>query len=122
MNQKRLYWRSDISLLQKMFCGLSLVGCFLLIILAITGFEKYGKGIGYYLTIIMPFLSILAGMAAIVLKKYWWIVLAVIHIGSFIHMCLTSGTGIYGYIPWAIGYLIISGLVGYGFWGLTARG
>lgn len=86
-----------------------------LIILGTISFKEYGNGLGFHLTIFMPLISIAAGVASKLAGKYWWIALGVFHSVCLICVCLPVMGDIYGFIPWAIGYLAISELVGYGF-------
>ena len=115
MSSKKIFGRFYVEDLKKIIRICAVAFCIGLTITGIINFKNKGNGIGYHFTIVMPLISIVAGMGSKLIRKYWWIVLSIFHGICLIYVWLTTGDEIYGYIPLAIGYLVISGLVGYGF-------
>jgi hypothetical protein len=91
----------------------------ILLVAAVGCYAKYGKGLGYYTTVILPLFAIIAGGAAIAIKKYWPFVVAIYHITWFVYVLQSEGTSILGFVPFFLLYIALSTWAGVSFQKLT---
>ena len=83
----------------------------LLLVLAITNYPKYGRGISYYLLYIGPLLFVGVGLLSTLTAK-WWIALLVVIIALLGYLYLTSGGDFLSVALIVISYSIVSLIIG----------
>ena len=55
----------------------------LLIVLAVVSYVEYGRGLGYFMIILLPIPYIIAGLIGVI-TRFWWIATAAINICAFL--------------------------------------
>lgn len=98
-------------LFNKLILFLSVLFVVIEIVSAFVLYETYGKGLMYYLFIIIPSIYLLIGISGAALSK-WWILLLVSDIILFVYIVVTSANNITGVLPFVLVYNTVSILVG----------
>ena len=99
--------------IRKAFFYICCVAFVLLLILAITNYPKYGRGISYYMQYIGPLLFVGVGLLSIITAK-WWLALLVVIITllGYLYRTSTSGGDFLFVALIVISYSIVSLLIG----------
>lgn len=72
------------------FTGIILIALLIFIVLAITRFTEHGGGIGYYLSILFPLITILFSIIAVQFINKWYIIPIIIFSSSELFMLYNS--------------------------------
>lgn len=98
-------------LFNKVILFLSILFVVIEIVSAVVLYETYGKGLMYYLLIIIPAIYLTIGILGALLSK-WWILLLVCDLIFLVYIVATTANNIVGILPFVLVYNTLSVLVG----------
>ena len=98
-------------LFNKVILFLSVLFVVIEIVSAVVLYETYGKGLMYYLLIIIPAIYLTIGILGALFSK-WWIILLISDLIFLVYIIATSANNIVGVLPYILAYNTVSILVG----------
>ena len=70
-------------IIQKAVVFIAVAALVVLIVLAVVSYAEYGRGLGYFMIILLPIPYIIAGLIGVI-TRFWWIATAAIDICAFL--------------------------------------